>query len=200
MSDTNTLNLASMRERALACKACKLCETRKNVVFGEGNGDRPKIAFIGEAPGATEDVQGRPFIGASGKLLDRMIAKMGLDRAKDCYILNVVACRPPENRTPEPAEMMACLPFFFGQLRIIRPQVIITLGATAANALLSKDKPMHDLRGKWFKWEHIPVRPTFHPSYLLREPKARSTAMVDLDAVTRFFRTGETGSTARKDL
>lgn len=197
----DTQTLSQLRERAAACRECKLCESRAQAVFGVGNPDRPKVAFIGEAPGEREDQQGKPFVGPAGMLLDKMIAKMGLNREQDCYILNAVCCRPPGNRVPEAEELLACRPFFHGQLRLIRPQAIITLGATAAVTLLRKEKPMRDLRGKWHEWESIPVRPTFHPSYLLREPKERASAMVDLDAVTRFLRTGVTiGSFARKDL
>lgn len=195
----DTVTLAAMRERALVCRACKLCETRKNVVFGTGNPDRPKVAFVGEGPGANEDAQGKPFVGPAGKLLDKMIAKMGLDREKDCYILNAVCCRPPENRVPEPDEVIACRPFFHGQLRLIRPRTIITLGGTATSNLLGKQKAMKDFRGKWHDWEGVAVRPTFHPAYLLRNPKERTTTMIDLDAVTLFLRNGQTSSSARKD-
>lgn len=188
---SNGTALVALKERALTCRACKLCETRTNVVFGEGNPDRPLVAFVGEGPGETEDRTGRPFVGAAGKLLDRMILKMGLDRARDCYILNVVACRPPGNRLPELGEVAACRQFFHGQLRLIRPKVIITLGGTAATHMLNKQKAMHEFRGKWFEWETVPVRPTFHPAYLLRAPKERATALVDLEAAMHFVRTGE---------
>lgn len=187
----NPTSLAQLRERAMVCRDCKLCETRKNVVFGVGNPNRPKIAFVGEGPGENEDIRGIPFIGRAGQLLDKMIAKMGLNREEDCYILNAVCCRPPENRVPDPSEVAACRPFFHGQLRLVRPQIIITLGATATSTLLGKQKAMKDFRGKWHNWEEVPVRPTFHPSYLLRVPKERATAMVDLDAATRFLRTGQ---------
>lgn len=193
---SNGVTLAQLKERALVCQACKLCETRKNVVFGEGNPDQPLVAFIGEGPGDTEDRSGRPFVGAAGKLLDRMITRMGLVRERDCYILNAVCCRPPDNRTPQTEEVIACRPFFHGQLRLVRPKTIITLGGTASVHLLHKQKPMHEFRGKWFEWENIPVRPTFHPAYLLREPKERTTALIDLDAVMHFLRTGE--KSARK--
>lgn len=199
MEESTTLSLARLREQAEGCKACGLCETRQKVVFGTGNPNSPKVAFIGEGPGATEDAQGLPFVGPSGQLLTRMIQRMELDREKDCYVLNAVACRPPGNRVPEAKELVACLPIFHEQLKLIRPQVIITLGKTATVALLSKDKDMHELRGKWHKWEGIPVRPTFHPSYLLRVPKERQTALVDLNAVALFLRTGATSASARKD-
>lgn len=192
--ETDALTLAQLRERALACRACKLCEERSHVVFGEGNPNRPLVAFVGEGPGDMEDRSGRPFVGPSGKLLDKMIARMGIDRAKDCYILNAVCCRPPGNRVPTPEEVIACRPFFHGQLRLIRPQTIITLGGTAATHLLGKQKLMHEFRGKWHKWEHVPVRPTFHPAYLLRNPKERGAALTDLEAVMKLIRTGETAA------
>jgi DNA polymerase len=181
----------------LQCRDCKLHETRTNVVFGEGNPNRPIVAFVGEGPGDMEDKTGRPFVGPSGKLLDKMIAKMGLDRMKDCYILNAVACRPPGNRVPDPEEMIACRPFFHGQLRLVRPQTIVTLGATATSNLLRKQKPMHEFRGKWHKWEDIPVRPTFHPAYLLRNPKERGLALTDIEAVMRLIRTGDSAAAKR---
>jgi DNA polymerase len=149
------------------------------------------VAFVGEGPGDIEDRSGRPFVGPSGKLLDKMIAKMGLDRSKDTYILNTVCCRPPGNRVPLPDEVLTCRPFFHGQLRLVRPQTIITLGGTATIHLLGKQKLMHEFRGKWHKWEEVPVRPTFHPAYLLRNPKERGLALTDLEAVMHFLRTKE---------
>jgi uracil-DNA glycosylase family 4 len=193
--ETDVLSLAQLRDRALACRACKLCEERTNVVFGEGNPNRPLVAFVGEGPGDIEDQQGRPFVGPSGKMLDKMILKMGLDRAKDCYILNTVCCRPPGNRTPTPDEVIACRPLCHSQLRLIRPQTIITLGGTAATYLLGKQKLMHEFRGKWFKWEHVPVRPTFHPAYLLRNPKERGAALTDIEAVMRLIRANAAAAT-----
>lgn len=192
--ESDGATLVQLRERALQCRACKLHEERLNVVFGEGNPNRPLVAFIGEGPGDIEDRTGRPFAGPSGKLLDKMIAKMGLDRAKDCYILNVCGCRPPGNRVPLPDEVLACRPFFHGQLRLIRPQTIITLGGTAATHLLGKQKLMHEFRGKWHKWEDVPVRPTFHPAYLLRNPKERGLTLTDLEAVMHLIRTGESAT------
>lgn len=152
------------------------------MVFGEGNVDRPVIAFVGEGPGANEDQSGKPFVGRSGKLLDKMLLAMGLERDK-IYICNVVGCRPPENRKPEQGEMDACREFLVGQLRAVRPLTIITMGATASQALLSSSKSVGNLRESWHEWESIPVRVTFHPAYLLRNPEAKGAAWSDLKAV-----------------
>lgn len=187
----NEKALTEIRNRVLACTSCKLHSTRKSVVFGEGNQNEPDIAFVGEGPGATEDAVGRPFQGRAGEMLNKMIARMGLQR-ESLYICNVVCCRPPENRVPEPEEVLACQPYLFAQLRLVRPKVIITLGATATQTLLKKTKPLVEMRGKWHKWESIPVRPTFHPAYLLRMPKERATAVMDLDAVLNYLRAHRT--------
>lgn len=187
LHENNPKVLSEMKARAQSCTACKLHCGRTNVVWGEGNANEPKVAFVGEGPGLNEDKEGRPFVGRAGELLNKMIARMGLKR-EDLYICNVVCCRPPENRVPEPEEVTACQPFLFGQLRLIRPQTIITLGATATSTLLRKTKPLGEMRGKWHKWETIPVRPTFHPAYLLRNPKERATTLVDLEAVLNLLR------------
>jgi DNA polymerase len=187
LTEGNGRALADIRARALACTSCKLHSTRKSVVFGEGNPHEPLVAFVGEGPGATEDETSKPFQGRAGELLNKMIARMGLKR-EALYICNVVCCRPPENRTPELDEVVACQPYLFNQLRLVRPKVIITLGATATQTLLKKVKPLMELRGKWHKWESIPVRPTFHPAYLLRNPKERATTSMDLDAVLNLLK------------
>lgn len=187
LTEGNGRALTEIRNRALGCTSCKLHSTRKNVVFGEGNQNEPLVAFVGEGPGGADDETGRPFQGRAGELLNKMIARMGL-RRDDLYICNVVCCRPPENRTPEMDEMVSCQPYLFNQLRLVRPKVIIALGATATNTLLRKTKPLVEMRGKWHKWESIPVRPTFHPAYLLRVPKERATTAMDLDAVLNHLR------------
>lgn len=175
-----------LRAKAEGCSACALAPTRKKVVFGEGNPDQPLIAFVGEAPGANEDIEGRPFVGRSGDLLNRMIERMGLKR-EQIYICNTVCCRPPENRRPEFVEMAACRPLFVGQLRAVLPKAIVALGLSASQALLRNNKKKNagvgDLRGKWHEWEGVPVRVTFHPAYLLREPAQRKEAWEDLQAV-----------------
>jgi DNA polymerase len=152
------------------------------VVFGSGKPSKPRIAFVGEAPGKNEDETGEPFIGKAGILLDSMISAMKLKR-DDLYICNVVNCRPPENRTPYPDEVVACSPFLFGQLRAVEPECIVALGASAARALLRAKRSIKDMRGKWHDWEGIPLRVTFHPAFLLRDPQKKREAWGDLQEV-----------------
>lgn len=182
--------LGMLRTRASTCTDCNLHKGRTNSVFGEGN-LKPKVVFIGESPGGPEDASGHPFQGPAGEMLDKMMARMGLPR-EDTYLMNVVCCRPPIGSMPSPEDALACQPFCFGQLRVLRPQVIITLGSLAATSILRKQKFLHELRGKWWKWEDIPVRPTYHPNYLIKNPKERNVALVDLEAAVRYLQTGAT--------
>ena len=175
--------MKNLRDRCVECRKCKLSGTRTKVVFGEGCLD-PDIAFVGEAPGQTEDEQGRPFVGKAGELLEKMIVAMGYSRDR-VYICNTVACRPPGNRKPEEEEIKACKEFFVGQLRLVRPKAIVALGASAVGALLKTQKAVKDLRGQWFDWEGTPVRVTYHPAYLLRSPNEKSKAWEDLQAVAQ---------------
>ena len=165
------------------CRRCRLSEARNKIVFGDGNPQSP-LVFVGEGPGADEDAQGLPFVGKSGQLLDKMIAAMGYS-PDDIYICNIVKCRPPENRKPEPVEMAACSPFVTQQLAMIKPKVIVALGATAVQGLLpSVTEGITRLRGKWKIYQQtIPVMPTFHPAYLLRSPEAKRDVWTDLKAV-----------------
>jgi len=165
------------------CKLCRLCETRKNTVFGEGDPDA-RIFFIGEGPGETEDLTGRPFVGRAGQLLDKMIAGMGL-RRDQVFIGNIVKCRPPGNRVPAPDEVATCTPYLARQLEIIRPKVIVTLGLPAAKYMLSINNTMGRLRGQWHDWRGIKLMPTFHPAYLLRSytPENRQAVWSDLKQV-----------------
>ena len=168
--------------RALGdCRRCKLCSGRKNIVFGVGN-PGARLVFVGEGPGADEDTQGIPFVGAAGQLLTKMIQAMGLAR-DDVYICNVVKCRPPGNRNPEPDEITACQPFLEGQLKAIGPEVIVALGKFAAQTLLRTDTPITRLRGQWREYVGVPLMPTFHPAYLLRNPAEKKAAWTDLQAV-----------------
>ena len=172
--------------RALGdCKRCKLCSGRKNLVFGVGH-PRAKLVFVGEGPGAEEDNQGIPFVGAAGQLLTRMIAAMGYTR-DEVYICNVVKCRPPGNRNPEPDEIESCQPFLEAQLDAIRPSVIVALGKFAAQTLLRTDTPITRLRGQWREYVGVPLMPTFHPAYLLRNPAEKKAAWADLQAVMARF-------------
>ncbi len=158
--------LALLREKIGDCTRCKLHEGRKNIVYGEGNPDA-RLMFIGEGPGADEDMQGRPFVGRAGMLLTSMIQKMGFQR-EDVYIANIVKCRPPHNRVPQGDEIEQCFPFLESQIDIISPDAIMTLGNIATRALLSMEKKITELRGHFQDYKGIQVMPTFHPSYLLR--------------------------------
>jgi uracil-DNA glycosylase len=174
------------------CKRCRLHEGRNKIVFGSGN-EQAKLVFVGEGPGADEDAQGLPFVGRAGQLLTQMIegtaAKEGIPlKRPDVYICNVVKCRPPENRTPQPDEMEICGQFLFRQLVTIHPGAICALGSTAAKALLGTKDGVTKLRGKWHKWRDIPVMVTYHPSYLLRpyNQNAKKEAWEDLKKVLHF--------------
>jgi uracil-DNA glycosylase family 4 len=173
--------LALVREELGDCKRCKLCPTRTNIVFGVGNPDA-QLVFVGEAPGADEDAQGEPFVGRAGQLLTKMIEAMGYARG-DVYICNVLKCRPPGNRNPEPDEVASCEPFLKKQLGAIRPRIIVALGKFAVQCLLRDDAPISRLRGNLRSYEGIPLMPTFHPAYLLRDPSKKKLAWDDLKAV-----------------
>ena len=165
------------------CTKCRLSETRTNTVFGEGAPDA-SLMFIGEGPGQDEDETGHPFVGRSGQLLGKMIVAMGLTR-EQVYIVNIVKCRPPGNRTPASDEVAACVPYLLQQIETIRPRVIVTLGLPATQYLLATDRPMRDLRGVWHEWRGVKVMPTYHPSYVLRSytPEVRGCVWGDLQRV-----------------
>jgi len=163
------------------CKRCKLAPSRTNLVYGVGNPDAD-LVFVGEAPGADEDAQGEPFVGKAGQLLTKMIEAMGYSRS-DVYICNVLKCRPPGNRNPEPDEVASCEPFLKRQLAAIRPRMIVALGKFAAQCLLRDDTPITRLRGGFRSYEGIPLMPTLHPAYLLRDPSKKKLAWDDLKAV-----------------
>jgi DNA polymerase len=177
-----TDGLRILRDRAMVCQKCVLHKSRTQVVYGIGNTERPPIMFVGEAPGMNEDTKGVPFIGRAGELLDRMISAMGYTRDQ-LYIANSVNCRPPDNRKPEIDELAACKEHLVGQIRFIQPKIVVALGASAAQSLLSSKKTIGELRGRWYAWEDIPVRATFHPAYLLREPRKKVEAWEDLQVV-----------------
>jgi DNA polymerase len=174
------------------CRRCRLHEGRTNLVFGVGNPQSP-LVFVGEGPGADEDAQGIPFVGRAGQLLTQMIegtaGKEGIPvKREDVYICNVVKCRPPGNRTPEPDEMEICGEFLYRQLLAIAPKAICALGGTAARALTGRKEGVMKLRGKWFKWRDIPLLVTYHPSYLLRpyNQSAKREAWEDLKKILHF--------------
>jgi uracil-DNA glycosylase family 4 len=175
------LTLESIREEMGDCKRCKLWHGRKNLVFGEGN-PNASLMFVGEGPGADEDAQGRPFIGRAGQLLTKIIEAIDMERT-DVYIANIVKSRPPNNRVPEPDEVVECLPFLKKQIAAIRPQIIVTLGAVATNNLLSATLSITKVRGEFRDMGGILVMPTFHPSYLLRNPAAKREVWEDMKKV-----------------
>jgi uracil-DNA glycosylase len=185
-------NLLKISEDIGDCKRCRLHEGRNRIVFGSGN-EQAKLVFVGEGPGADEDAQGLPFVGRAGQLLTQMIEgtaqKEGIPlKRPDVYICNVVKCRPPENRTPQPDEMEICGQFLFRQLEAIRPKAICAMGSTAAKAILGTKDGVTRLRGKWLQWRDIPLIVTYHPSYLLRpyNQNAKKEAWEDLKKVLHF--------------
>jgi DNA polymerase len=183
--------LRSIREELGECTRCPLSRTRQKIVFGEGN-PSADIVFVGEAPGGDEDRTGRPFVGRAGQLLDQIIENgMGLSRS-EVYICNVLKCRPPLNRTPKEDEAQVCLPFLEQQITAIRPKVIVTLGRPAAQALLKTPEPMHRLRGNWKAYRGVPVMPTYHPAYVLRNYTVpiRRQVWEDVQEVIRFLEQG----------
>ena len=174
--------LAAIEARAKVCVKCaELSRCRTNVVFGTGN-PKAEIMFVGEGPGHDEDIQGLPFVGRSGELLTKIIAAMGYTR-EEVYIANVVKCRPPENRTPLPEEVANCLPYLLSQIELIQPKVLVALGATAVRALLDVHLGITKMRGHWYTFRGIPIMPTFHPAYLLRNPPAKKEVWEDMKAV-----------------
>ena len=178
--------LARLAEAVAACQACPLYRVRTRPVVSDGSGEA-RLMFVGEAPGREEDLQGKPFVGAAGQLLTRMIQAMGL-RRDDVYICNVLKDRPPGNRTPLPEEMEACLPFLEEQVAIIQPAVICTLGAVATKALLGPYISITKVRGEVREYRGIPVVPTFHPAYLLRNPPAKKFVWADLQTAMRLLK------------
>jgi DNA polymerase len=170
--------LQVVREDIGECTRCALHKGRNTIVFGVGD-PAARLMFVGEGPGADEDAQGLPFVGRAGQLLNNMIAAMGLKR-EDCYIANVVKCRPPGNRTPEPEEANTCSPFLFRQIDIVKPQVLVALGATAATYLLGARQPLAALRGRVHAFRGTSLIVTYHPAFLLRDPRQKKEAWADL--------------------
>jgi uracil-DNA glycosylase len=176
--------LRAIREDIGDCTRCRLAKQgRKQIVFGVGN-SRAELMFIGEAPGADEDQQGEPFVGRAGQLLNNMIKAMGL-RREDIYIANIIKCRPPGNRTPERDECETCSPFLMRQIATIKPKVLVALGAVAAKTLLAINAPMSELRGKWYDFRGTKLAVTYHPAFLLRDPRQKKEAWKDLQMVMK---------------
>jgi len=173
--------LDELRGVATACEKCRLSKTRTNVVYGVGN-PNADLMFIGEAPGRDEDLKGEPFVGRAGQLLTDIIKAMKLTR-DDVYIANVIKCRPPENRNPEPDELDECRPFIRRQIQLIQPKVIVTLGRFALQSLTEKGYAISSARGQWMEYDGIKVMPTYHPAYLLRNPAAKKEVWADMKKV-----------------
>jgi DNA polymerase len=178
-----TQGLEAVRADLGDCTRCGLCEGRRNIVFGEGN-PNASVVFVGEGPGADEDRTGRPFVGRAGELLTKMIEALGW-RREDVYICNIVKCRPPGNRDPKLDEIATCRPFLDRQLQMIQPQVIVTLGKPASSTLLGRNVAITRARGIWQEWNGIPLMPTYHPAYVLRQytRDTRQAVWDDLQAV-----------------
>lgn len=184
----NAPALERVRSELGECCRCTLGGLRHRIVFGEGNPDAD-LLFVGEAPGADEDAQGRPFVGRAGQLLTKIIVAMGLKR-EDVYICNILKCRPPENRNPLPEEIAACEPFLIRQIEAIRPRIICALGSFAAHTLLKSEAPITVLRGRFHRYQGIPLMPTYHPAYLLRNPEAKKLVWEDVQAIMKALRGG----------
>lgn len=180
-----TLSLSAIRADLGDCRRCKLHPTRTNIVFGVGP-ENAELVFVGEGPGENEDLKGEPFVGRAGELLTKMIVAMGYKR-QEVYIANVVKCRPPGNRDPEPDEIAACRPFLERQLDAIRPKVIVALGAFAAQLITGSTDRISLLRGRFHEFRGIKVMPTFHPSYLLQSPSKKKEAWSDLQQVMKLL-------------
>jgi DNA polymerase len=180
-SDQRTAELLDLGRIAAVCQKCRLAKTRTNVVYGIGD-PTADLMFIGEAPGHDEDVKGEPFVGRAGQLLTDIIKAMSLTRAQ-VYITNVVKCRPPENRNPEPDELDECRPYIQRQVELIQPKVIVTLGKFALQSLTGKTYGIMAIRGHWLEYEGVKVMPTFHPAYLLRTPAAKKDVWGDMKKV-----------------
>lgn len=179
-----TAALRVIREDLGDCTRCRLSQQgRKQIVFGVGN-PNADLMFIGEAPGADEDEQGEPFVGRSGQLLTNMIKAMGITR-EDVYIANIIKCRPPGNRQPERDECETCSPFLMRQIAVIKPKAIVALGAVAAKTLLAINAPMSELRGRWFDFRGTKLAVTYHPAFLLRDPRQKGEAWKDLQMVMK---------------
>jgi len=185
-SPSRIITLEEVRKELRDCKRCKLHRTRRTIVFGEGN-EKATLMFVGEGPGYDEDVQGRPFVGKAGQLLTKIIESINLSR-EEVYIANIVKCRPPQNRNPEPDEIQSCNPFLMDQIRVIRPKIICALGTFAAQTLLKTSTKISELRGKIFDIEGIKVIPTYHPAFLLRNPERKRDVWEDMKKIAEYLK------------
>jgi len=165
----NYSSLKKLNSECVECTSCNLSKTRKNVVVGKGN-ESAHVVIIGEGPGEQEDITGLPFVGRAGKMLDTALSSVDIDPLEDCYITNIVKCRPPNNRKPSAAESEACMPWLNEQVNLLKPKIIILAGSTAVQSFLGIDEPISKIRGQWIEKDNIKYMPIFHPSYLLRNP------------------------------
>jgi DNA polymerase len=196
-ADVSTLDWPALRRAVADCRACSLCQSRRQTVFGTGH-VQAQWLLVGEAPGEQEDAQGEPFVGAAGQLLDRMLAALALTRAEDgpqppgqrVYITNTLKCRPPRNRNPSAEEMATCEPFLARQVALLGPRLILALGRFAVQALLRSDEPIGKLRGRVHRYEGVPVIVSYHPAYLLRSPHEKAKAWEDLCLAASVFEAG----------
>ncbi len=189
MIQRESLTLGEVRKQLGDCKRCKLHLTRRTIVFGEGT-ENPQLMFIGEGPGYDEDVQGRPFVGKAGQLLTKIIQAIHLER-EEVYIANIIKCRPPQNRNPEPDEIKSCFPFLTKQIQVLQPKIICALGTFAAQTLLQTDAKITSLRGKTFDMEGINVLPTYHPAFLLRNPDKKREVWEDMKQISKWLTEGK---------
>ena len=176
-------SLNDIRRELKDCRRCGLSSKRTQIVFGDGC-EQARLVFVGEGPGYEEDKQGKPFVGAAGKLLNRILEAMHLSR-EDVYICNIVKCRPPNNRNPKPEEISTCVPFLERQIRAIEPEFICALGKFAAQTLIQEEKPISRLRGQFHTYQGIPVMPTYHPAYLLRNPGSKRDVWNDMQQLMK---------------
>lgn len=196
-ADVGTLDWPALRQAVADCRACSLCQSRRQTVFGTGH-PQARWLLVGEAPGEQEDVQGEPFVGAAGQLLDRMLAALALTRVQDgpqppeqrVYITNTLKCRPPGNRNPSAEELAACEPFLVRQVALLRPRLILAMGRFAVQVLLRSDEPIGRLRGRVHRYQGVPVIVSYHPAYLLRSPHEKAKAWEDLCLAASVFDAG----------
>lgn len=181
------MSLEELENEVMHCTSCGLSQTRNHVIFGEGNVHAP-VLIIGEAPGRDEDLQGRPFVGLSGQLLDKILAACGFNRKEHVYISNIIKCRPPGNRTPLPEETHRCKPYLLKQIELIDPKILILLGATALKNMIGSDLKITRFRGTWINWENRLVMPVYHPSALLRNPALKKDTWEDFKKVVFKYR------------
>jgi uracil-DNA glycosylase family 4 len=182
-SQSEVLTLEEVKKELGDCKRCKLHRTRRTIVFGEGN-KKAKLMIIGEGPGYDEDVQGMPFVGKAGQLLTKILQSISLQR-EEVYITNIVKCRPPQNRNPEPDEIQSCTPFLMKQIDVIRPKIICALGTFSAQTLLKTNTKITALRGRFYEMAGIKVLPTYHPAYLLRNPDKKREVWEDMKQIAQ---------------